>query len=62
MRSLSSVAVGRPARATAAAFCVITLLALPAVAQEPEFETTEIADGVYRFRFQMHNSLFVVAP
>lgn len=31
----------------------------PLVAQAP-FETTEIADGVYQFRWQSHNGLFVV--
>ena len=62
MRPTSSVAVGTPMRAIAAALVVTTLLALPAVAQEPEFETTEIADGVYQFRYQFHNSLFVVGP
>jgi hypothetical protein len=62
MRPLNSVAVGRPARAIAAALYVGTLLALPAVAQEPDFETTEIADGVYKYRYQFHNSLFVVGP
>lgn len=35
----------------------------PAAAQErPEFETTEIADGVYQFRFRAHNTFFVVTP
>lgn len=62
MRPLDSVAIGRPARAIAAALCVTTLLALPADAQQPDFETTEIADGVYQFRYQFHNSLFVVGP
>lgn len=28
--------------------------------QQPEFETTEIADGVYRFRFRAHVGMFVV--
>jgi len=42
------------------------LLATPAEAQEPEFtgdlpyETTEVADGIYRFRHMFHNNLFVV--
>jgi glyoxylase-like metal-dependent hydrolase (beta-lactamase superfamily II) len=31
-------------------------------AQEADFETTEIADGVYRFRWRFHNSFFVVTP
>ena len=29
-------------------------------AQAPEFETTRIGDGVYQYRFQSHNGLFVV--
>ena len=29
-------------------------------AQEPDFETTRIADGVYRFRYRVHNAFFVV--
>ena len=62
MRPLKSAAVDTPARAIAAALFVTTLLAFPAMAQEPEFETTEIADGVYQFRYQFHNSLFVVGP
>lgn len=32
--------------------------ALPA--QEPAYEATRVADGVYRFRFRAHNALFVV--
>ncbi len=44
------------------------LFAAPAGAQEPEFtgerqyETTQVADGVYRFRHMFHNNLFVVTP
>ncbi len=34
-----------------------------AIAQEAaDYETTEIADGVYRFRWRAHNTLFVVTP
>ena len=29
---------------------------------EAAFETTEIADGVYRFRFNRHNAIFVNTP
>ncbi len=33
-----------------------------AAAQErPEYETTQIADGVYMFRYRAHNSMFVTA-
>lgn len=28
----------------------------------PDFETTQVADGVYRFRWQQHNAVFVVTP
>lgn len=31
-------------------------------ADAPDFETTEVADGVYRFRFNRHNALFVATP
>lgn len=30
--------------------------------QEADFETTEIAEGVYKFRWQGHNTLFVTTP
>jgi glyoxylase-like metal-dependent hydrolase (beta-lactamase superfamily II) len=32
----------------------------PARAQAPEYETTQIADGVYMFRYRTHNTMFVV--
>ena len=35
-------------------------VATPLVAQQPRFETTAIADGVYQFRWQGHNAFFVV--
>ena len=45
---------------------VAVTLATPASAQEeenaPQFETTEVADGVYLYRYMFHNSLFVVTP
>lgn len=31
-------------------------------AQQPPYETTRVAEGVYRFRWQGHNALFVVTP
>ncbi len=43
-------------RGIAALVLVPTALA----AQQPQFETTRIADGVYQFRWQSHNSFFVV--
>ena len=62
MRSPNFVAADRLARTITAALLVVTAFALPVVAQEPDFATTEIADGVFRFRYEFHNSLFVVAP
>jgi cyclase len=37
-----------------------SLAAAPLAAQQPRFETTAIADGVYQFRWQGHNAFFVV--
>ena len=37
-----------------------TLFPTATFAQQAEYETTEVADGVYRFRFRAHNNLFVV--
>jgi glyoxylase-like metal-dependent hydrolase (beta-lactamase superfamily II) len=62
MLQLSSISVDKLSGAISAALLIAIPLASPAVAQEPNFETTEIADGVYRFRYEFHNSLFVVAP
>jgi glyoxylase-like metal-dependent hydrolase (beta-lactamase superfamily II) len=28
----------------------------------PDYETTQVADGIYRFRWQQHNGMFVVTP
>ena len=55
-------------RHLAAALMVASLYASPlaqgstafAQGQGPEFETTQIADGVYRFRFRAHNAVFIV--
>lgn len=41
---------------------VLALASTPLVAQQTPYETTRVADGVYRFRWQSHNGLFVVAP
>jgi glyoxylase-like metal-dependent hydrolase (beta-lactamase superfamily II) len=62
MKRHKSTAADELTRAIGATFLLTTLFAIPAVAQEPDFETTEIADGVYRFRYEFHNTLFVVAP
>lgn len=37
-------------------------LPLQAGAQQAAFQTTRIADGVYQFRWQNHNGLFVTTP
>ncbi|MFQ5891008.1 MAG: MBL fold metallo-hydrolase [Gemmatimonadota bacterium] len=50
------------ARAIGPALLIALLPDAAAPAQQPEFETTRIADGVYRFRYRFHNSLFVVTP
>lgn len=41
---------------------IVTACAMPfpAGAQQPPYETTRVADGVYRFRWQGHNTMFVV--
>ncbi len=36
--------------------------AAPAAPAAPLFDTTRIDEGVYRFRYQGHNALFVVSP
>lgn len=33
-----------------------------AAVRQTDFETTEIADGIFQFRWQSHNGLFVVTP
>ncbi len=40
----------------------LTLTAVSTIgrAQQPQFETTQIANGIYRFRYQVHNTFFVV--
>lgn len=42
---------------------LLPLLLLPAGlgAQEPEYETSRVAEGVYQFRYRTHNAFFVVA-
>jgi cyclase len=40
----------------------LSLLSLPLAAQQPDVETTRVADGVYRFRYQAHNTMFVTTP
>ncbi|HSE95309.1 MAG TPA: hypothetical protein VLD61_05425, partial [Methylomirabilota bacterium] len=34
----------------------------PAAAQAPPFATRKVADNVYVFRYQFHQSMFVVTP
>jgi glyoxylase-like metal-dependent hydrolase (beta-lactamase superfamily II) len=49
----------RPAMLAAAALLAI---AVPAFAQQPQFETRKVADNVYIFRYVGHQSMFVVTP
>ena len=46
-------------RRTLFAFLALPLLAGPASAQQSEYQTTQIGDGVYMFRYQSHNAMFV---
>jgi glyoxylase-like metal-dependent hydrolase (beta-lactamase superfamily II) len=39
-----------------------TLAGRRALAQPPPFETRKVADNVYAFRYQFHQSMFVVTP
>ncbi len=43
-------------------FCLTISVPLGTIAQEADFETTKIAEGVYKFRWQGHNSMFVITP
>jgi glyoxylase-like metal-dependent hydrolase (beta-lactamase superfamily II) len=43
-----------------AAVCLAVIQAQPALAQQPEYETIQVADGVYMFRYRTHNTMFVV--
>jgi glyoxylase-like metal-dependent hydrolase (beta-lactamase superfamily II) len=47
-------------RCIAAGLISLGCLVSPGQAQEPEFETTRIAEGAYQFRYRSHNGLFVV--
>ena len=49
----------------AVAFAALTVTAsaqAPTAPAPPTFETTKIAEGVYRFRYEGHNALFLVTP
>lgn len=39
---------------------LVASLAIAQSQQKPQFDTTEVADGVYSFRFMFHRSLFIV--
>lgn len=47
-----------------ALFTAVALTAVPAQAQQPTFATTKVegAENVYIFRYQFHQSMFVVTP
>lgn len=51
----------RVVRSGLAALCLLALPAGELVAQQ-DFETTEIADGVFQFRWRAHNGFFVDTP
>jgi glyoxylase-like metal-dependent hydrolase (beta-lactamase superfamily II) len=44
--------------AASAAFCALALGG-STYAQQPDYETTRLAEGVYQFRYQSHNAMFV---
>lgn len=50
------------ARARLGAGTLLACLTLAVSASGQDFETTEIADGVYQFRWVGHNGFFVVTP
>ena len=52
----------RPVLAALIAFSAPALLAPVALQAQADFETTEVARGVYQFRWQAHNGLFVSTP
>lgn len=39
---------------------LLSALTPTALGQQPDYETTRIADGIYMFRYQSHNAIFVV--
>ncbi len=47
-------------RSTLAILLLALLTVFPAAAQQDTSETTRVGDGVYRFRYQNHNTFFVV--
>ena len=47
------------ANALPAAICLLAFSG-PMAAQQPDYETTRLAEGVYQFRYQSHNAMFVV--
>lgn len=49
-------------RPTLARWVVCAALLAPLAAHAQTYETTEVADGVYRFRWQNHNGFFVSTP
>ena len=48
-------------RSTVACLAILIAIA-PASAQQAPWETTRVAEGVFKFRWQGHNTLFVVTP
>jgi glyoxylase-like metal-dependent hydrolase (beta-lactamase superfamily II) len=52
----------RSIRTTWVASLFSVLLGSGGWAQQPDYETTRVAEGIYRFRWQRHHGLFVVTP
>ena len=50
----------RPGMAISTA--LLMTVSAAAQAQQPDYETTRVAEGVYKFRWQRHNGFFVVTP
>lgn len=42
--------------------CAVATLLFGVQQQPPPYETTRVAEGVYKFRWQGHNAMFVVTP
>jgi len=62
MKSFLSGAVAALALSSAASAQAPAAQPAPAAAQRPTFETTKVSDNVYYFRYQGHNSMFIVTP
>jgi len=50
------------ASVTIALAAVSAAVVVPAQGQQPTFATTKVTDNVYYFRYQGHQSMFIVTP